>query len=108
MPAAAQAFAERTIRVILEILDRRRPVSQLRAVASPEVVARLHTLAVGDLAPARQLGLAVPVRVKISMDDGPDVEVFARYRRGPRYLALAARITYTRRHGWRLTALRIG
>ncbi|WP_228816218.1 Rv3235 family protein [Nocardia cyriacigeorgica] len=107
-PATAQRFADHVVRATLEILDRRRPITQLDAVASPDVVARIHTLAAGDLAPGRQLGPAVPMRVTVSMDEGPDAEVCARYRRGPRLLALAARITYTRRHGWRLTALRIG
>ncbi|WP_375154464.1 Rv3235 family protein [Nocardia cyriacigeorgica] len=105
-PAAAQTFAEQAVRAVLEILDRRRPITQLRAFTSPDVDARIRTLATGDL-PGRPLGLAVPVRVKIAMADGPAVEVCARYRRGPRNFALAAQITHTRRYGWRLTAIRV-
>lgn len=106
-PAAAHAFAERTVRAILEALDRRRPLNQLTALVSADVHARLRTLAGGDLAPGRRLGPAVLVRVDIAHDNTPDAEIFARYRRGPRHFALAGRITRSRRHGWRLTALRI-
>ncbi|MFE3445955.1 Rv3235 family protein [Nocardia sp. NPDC059180] len=105
-PDAAQAFAEQAVRAALEILDRRRPIAQLRAFASPDVDARIRTLATGGL-PGRSLGLAVPVRVRITMTDGPAAEVCARYRRGPRNFALAAQVTHTRRHGWRLTAIRV-
>ncbi len=94
------------MRAVLEILDHRRPFTQLAAFASPDVVARMRTLTTGDL-PGRSLGPAVPVRVTIAMDDGPAAEVCARYRRGSRHFALAACVTHTRRHGWRLTALRI-
>ncbi|TLG04200.1 hypothetical protein FEK35_20390 [Nocardia cyriacigeorgica] len=107
-PAAAYAFAERTARAVLEVLDRRRPIKQLTAWTSPDVHARLRTLVDADLAPSRRLGPAVLVRIDVVIDAGPDAEILARYRRGPRYLALAGRITHTRRHGWRLTALRIG
>ncbi|WP_280229855.1 Rv3235 family protein [Nocardia cyriacigeorgica] len=107
-PATAYVFAERTARAVLEVLDRRRPVKQLAAWMSPDVHARLRTLVDAELAPSRRLGPAVLVRIDVVIDDGPDAEIFARYRRGPRYLALAGRITHTRRHGWRLTALRIG
>ncbi|TLF73165.1 Rv3235 family protein [Nocardia cyriacigeorgica] len=107
-PRTAHAFTERTVRVILEVLDRRRPIKQLTALVSPDVLARIHTLADGNLVPGRALGPARPVRVDVAMADGRDSEIFARYRRGDRYFALAGRITHSRRHGWRLTALRIG
>lgn len=107
-PRTAQAFTEWTVRVILEVLDRRRPINQLTALVSPDVLARIHTLASANLVPGRALGPASPVRVDVAMDDGCDAEIFARYRRGDRYFALAGRITHSRRHGWRLTALRIG
>ncbi|MBF6346374.1 Rv3235 family protein [Nocardia cyriacigeorgica] len=106
-PATAEAFAERTVRAALEVLDRRRSIRQLTALLSPDVYARLHTLAGGDLAPSRRLGPAVLVRIDVMLD-GKNAEIVARYRRGHRYLALAGRISHSRRHGWRLTALRIG
>ncbi|MEU4343310.1 Rv3235 family protein [Nocardia sp. NPDC023852] len=106
-PLAARHFAEAAVRVALEVLDRRRSVSQLAGVADPTVIAAVRTLIGADLVPGRSLGVAVPTRVSVTLVDAKTAEVCAGYARGRRHFALAARITRTRSAGWRLTALRI-
>lgn len=105
--SSARKFAERALRVVLEVLDHRRPVGQLSAVAYPPVVAALRSLVGGDLVPARELGVAVLARVDIAMVDPAAAEVYARYHRGTRHFAVAARIACTRADGWKVTALRV-
>ncbi|WP_051407268.1 Rv3235 family protein [Nocardia sp. CNY236] len=105
--AAARRFAESAVRVVLEALDRRRPVSQLKVVADATVVSAVRTLIGGDLVPGRRKGVAVPVRVGVVLVDTRTAEVYAGYTRGGRHFALAARIARTRTTGWRLTALRV-
>ncbi len=95
------------MRVVLEALDRRRPVSQLKVVADATVVSAVRTLIGGDLVPGRRKGVAVPVRVGVVLVDTRTAEVYAGYTRGGRHFALAARIARTRTTGWRLTALRV-
>lgn len=100
-------FAHTVLRIVLEVLDRRRPVTQLTAFAAPHVLAALRTLVTGDHAPGRSLGPAVLSRVRVITVDERTAEVCASYQRGPRHFALAARIARTRKTGWQLTALRV-
>ncbi|MEV0340785.1 Rv3235 family protein [Nocardia sp. NPDC050713] len=104
---SARKFAERSLRLTLEVLDQRRPIGQLASIAEPAVVSAVRTLIVGDLAPGRTLGVAVLARVAVTPVDARTAEVFAGYDRGPRRFALAGRIVHTRAAGWRLTALRV-
>ncbi|WP_280234467.1 Rv3235 family protein [Nocardia cyriacigeorgica] len=103
----ARVAAERSLRVALEVLDRRRPVAQLAALADPSTVAAVRTLVRADLVPGRELGSAVLAGVHVVMVDERSAEVCARYLRGSRRLALAARIERSGPRGWRLTALRV-
>ncbi|MFE7744138.1 Rv3235 family protein [Nocardia sp. NPDC057455] len=105
--SAARRFAESAVRVVLEVLDRRRPVPQLAVVADATVVAAVRTLIGAGLVPGRDLGVAVPTRVSVVLVDAKTAEVFAAYARSGRHFALAARVVRTRSAGWRLTALRI-
>ncbi|MBF6224291.1 hypothetical protein IU470_04060 [Nocardia abscessus] len=105
--SAARRFAESAVRIVLEVLDRRRPVPQLAVVADATVVAAVRTLIDNGLVPGRALGAAVPVRVSVVIVDAKTAEVVAAYGRGRRRFALAARIVRTRSAGWRMTALRI-
>ncbi|MGW4092063.1 Rv3235 family protein [Nocardia sp. NPDC004750] len=105
--SAARRFAESAVRIVLEVLDRRRPVPQLAAVADATVVAAVRTLLDAGLVPGRALGVAMPIRVSVALVDARTAEVFAAYARGGRRFAVAARIVRTRSAGWRLTALRI-
>lgn len=107
-PAAA-AFAERAVRVVLEVLDRRRPDTQLEAVLDPV----LHDA----LAPTRSAhpdaGSAILLRTRLRAVDADTAELFGSYTRGHRVLAVAGRVSRTaptRRapHGWLITSLWLG
>ncbi|RMI35129.1 Rv3235 family protein [Nocardia stercoris] len=103
--AAAIAFAERSLRMVLEVLDGRRPAPQLRPLAEPTVVAALETL-LRTGAPARRLGPAQLAGVRVLPVAVGVCEVCGSYERGGRRFALAGRIV-ARRGGHRLTALRL-
>lgn len=103
----ATRFAERAVRMALEVLDRRRSVGQLAGLADPTVLAAVRTLVSADLVPGRALGSAVHLRVRLRLLDTDTAEVWAGYDRGGRRFALAARVARTRATGWRLTALRV-
>ncbi|MFD0364116.1 Rv3235 family protein [Nocardia sp. GCM10030253] len=105
--SATKIFVDRTLRLALEVLDHRRPVAQLVAVAEAPVVSAIRTLVRADLAPGRTLGAAVLTRVDVVMVDAAAAEVCAAYDRSRRHFALAARITHTRAKGWRLSVLRL-
>lgn len=104
--SAAQEFAERALRSALEILDGRRPLGHLIALAEPRVVAAMSTLVSANLAPGRTSGTAVLRRVNVTMHSRAAAEIYAGYDRGPRHFAIAARIEHSRK-GWRLAALRL-
>ncbi|MEV5650447.1 Rv3235 family protein [Nocardia sp. NPDC052254] len=102
---AAARFADRSLRLVLEVIDGRRPAGQLRSVVEPTVLAAVETLA-RTAAAERRLGSAVLVTVKISEITAYGAEVFAGYDRGPRRFAIAARLVL-RRGRWRVGALRM-
>ncbi|AHH21071.1 hypothetical protein NONO_c63010 [Nocardia nova SH22a] len=102
---AAARFADRSLRLVLEVIDGRRPVGQLRSVVEPTVLAAVETLT-RTAAAERRLGAAVLVTVKISEITAYSAEVFAGYDRGPRRFAIAARLIQ-RRGRWRVGALRM-
>ncbi|ULE33572.1 Rv3235 family protein [Mycobacterium sp. IDR2000157661] len=104
-PRIAVAFADAALRRVLEVIDRRRPVAQLRSVLAPAL-----TDTVLALAREQHDSAATLRRIRLRMvDDAPagTAEVFGTYTRGPRVRAIAARIAP---HGerWRLEALQIG
>ncbi|WP_342215403.1 Rv3235 family protein [Nocardia cyriacigeorgica] len=103
----ARLAAERSLRVALEVLDHRRPVSQLSGIADERTVAAVGTLVRADLAPSRELGSAVLAGLHVEMIDEQTAEICARYLRGSRRLALAARIERSGSRDWHLTALRL-
>lgn len=108
----AGAFAQAALRVLLEILDRRRPVAQVDRIAAPTVVAAVRTLVGEDLVPGRRLGTAVLHRVRVhpagsAAGGKPEFEVCAAYRRGERQFAAAARVKEVRSGQWKVTALRL-
>lgn len=105
--ADAREYAWCVLRIVLEVLDRRRPVAQLARFASPAVQAAVSTLVSGDRLRHRELGTAVLARVHAIGTDEGAVEVCGTYQRGSRHFAIAARIARTRTSGWRLTALRV-
>lgn len=103
--ADALRFAERSVRLVLEVIDGRRPLGQLRSVVEPTVLAAVETLARTGVA-ERRLGAAVLVTMKAAEVTENGAEVFGGYERGRRRFAIAARLVL-RRGRWRIAALRM-
>nr|WP_281186676.1 Rv3235 family protein [Nocardia mikamii] len=103
--SAAAIFAVRSLRLVLEVIDGRRPLGQLRSVVEPTVLAAVETLA-RTAAAERRLGTAVLVTVKLAEVTGHTAEVCGGYERGERRFAVAARLVLRRGH-WRVSALRM-
>lgn len=106
-PAGARAFATTSVRILLEVLDRRRPVAQLTALCTPGLVGAIGSLVAGDHAPGRTLGSAVPGAVRLFQVEERAAEMVATYQRGPRRLVLAGRIERGSTTPWKVTALRV-
>ncbi len=105
-PIEAQEFAGKALRILLEVLDRRRPVAQLNTLCAPALIHAVGALVAGDHAPSRTLGAAVLTKFRLFSADDHAFELIAMYQRGPRRLALAGRVEHTAT-GWKLTALRL-
>ena len=104
-PRSALVFADAALRRVLEVADRRRPIAQLRPLVAPALIDTVI-----GLTRAPQTAVATLRRVRLRMVDGDDenqAEVFGSYTRGPRSLAIAARIEL-RRGRWRIVALQLG
>ena len=101
-PPAAVAFADAALRRILEIVDRRRPIAQLRPLVAPALIDTVTAL---TRAPHTAAGMLRRVRVR--MVDGEAAEVFATYTRAHRVLAIAGRIEQVDDR-WRIVALQLG
>ena len=91
-PRAAVVFADAALRRVLEVIDRRRPIAQLRPLLTPALIDRVVRAAAsrghrgGGVAP----GAAAR---RVDGDGSPTAaEVFATYTRGRRVRAIAARI----------------
>ncbi|MFE1594971.1 Rv3235 family protein [Nocardia sp. NPDC058705] len=102
----AKRFTEQVFRLILEVVDRRRSSSHLRAFADARVLAAVNTMLTQDLVPGRNLGTATLTSVKVTPAEDGAAEVFASYQRGPRTLAIAGRIEKVK-DSWRLVAVRM-
>jgi Family of unknown function (DUF6459) len=104
-PAAAAAFADAALRRVLEVVDRRRPVAQLKPLLAPT----LFDVVVA-LTRARHTGPATLRRVRLrTVASRPTAaEVFATYTRGERVRAIAARVELVGDARWQIVALQIG
>ncbi|MFC4127257.1 Rv3235 family protein [Nocardia rhizosphaerae] len=102
----ARGFAERSVRLLLEVVDRRRNVDQLCSVADRRVVESVRTMLVRGLAPGAGLGSAALKQVRVVVAGSAGAEVFASYERGSRTFALAGRVELSRGRWW-LVALRM-
>jgi hypothetical protein len=101
-PPAAAAFTDAVLRRVLEVIDRRRPIAQLRPMLTPPVLDMVFTMtrsAVPDKA-------AVLRRVRLRGTEAA-AEVFATYTRGQRVRAIAGRVEI-REGRWHMVALQIG
>jgi len=104
-PRAAVVFADAALRRVLEVVDRRRPIAQLRPLVAPALIDTLTALTRVPHTAASALG-----RVRVRMvdgDDGAAGELFATYTRAQRVRAIAGRIE-CRDDRWRIVALQIG
>ena len=104
-PRSALVFADAALRRVLEVADRRRPIAQLRPLVAPALIDTVI-----GLTRAPQTAVATLRRVRVRMVDGDEenqAEVFGSYTRGPRSLAIAARIEL-HRDRWRIVALQLG
>ncbi len=107
-PKSAVLFAETALRQVIEVIDQRRPIAQLRPLMTPVLVDRVIARA-----GAARRGSATMRRVRVrAVDPGPDAgvcaaEVFASFTRSGRVYAVAARIERYRDR-WRIVALQIG
>lgn len=101
-PPAAAAFADAALRRVLEVLDRRRPIAQLRPMLTPALMDMVFTMT--RSAPPDKAGVLRRVRIR-----GTDAaaEVFATYSRGHRVRAIAGRVE-SEQGRWRMVALQIG
>ncbi|MGE2725567.1 Rv3235 family protein [Mycolicibacterium pulveris] len=113
-PRDAIVFADAALRRVLEIIDRRRPVAQLRPILAPELTDIVVAMARASHTATRHddRGTAATLqRVRLRMVDdisgAPAAEVFGTYTRGRRVRALAARIALTAGR-WRIVAIQIG
>ncbi|MFC9355574.1 Rv3235 family protein [Rhodococcus sp. NPDC057014] len=102
-----QRFTEQAFRLVLEVLDRRRNVRQLRPLVTPSLVDVVRTFALAE-SPARRLGVAALVRVHLRAVEPCVFEAFGTYGRGPRIFVIAARVEQQSDTGWTVTSLVIG
>ena len=106
--AGAHRFAERALRLVLEVLDHRRTPNQLRAVLDQAVIDTLRSVSATPV-PSRSLGAALLGPVRIQRINDSNIEVFGTYTRGPRVFALAGRLSPDGRGGgWRVSSLQVG
>lgn len=108
----AAIFADAAIRRVLEVIDRRRPASQLQgllAVGLADSVLAANRVAASR--PAADGGAAVLRRLRVQpVRPGARAaaEVFGTYSRGRRVHAIACRVEHTREGRWQVVALHIG
>lgn len=108
----AAVFADAALRRVLEVIDRRRPVAQLRPLLVPSLIDPVWSVSRGT---AARDGAAVLRRMRLQpvghRDDEAAAEVFGSYSRGARMHAIACRVerlatgTGVR---WQVVALHIG
>jgi hypothetical protein len=103
-PPQAVTFANVALRRVLEVIDRRRPVAQVRALVAPTVFDTVVAVMRGTHTRSATLRR---VRLRMVDADDPAAEVFGTYTRGERVQALAARIVCERGQ-WRIVALQFG
>ena len=115
----AAIFADAALRRVLEVIDRRRPATQLRPLLAPSLVDSVVAvrLSAAGRPPGRD-SAAVLRRMRLQpaehRDPGAAAEVFGSYSRGERIHAIACRVERVRagtgnaRTRWQVVALHIG
>ncbi|WP_424807557.1 Rv3235 family protein [Rhodococcus sp. 27YEA15] len=102
----ADQFWTRSLRLMLEALDRRRPPRQLAGVLAPTVLDLITRLAVAEN-PGRRLGGARLYRSHTQASSHDAAEVCATYRRGDRTFAIAGKVERNAAGNWAITALHL-
>lgn len=107
--ASAHRFADFAVRLVLEVVDGRRPDAQLATVLTPALVQTFGAArrARGDA------DSAVVLRARLQTVDARTAELFGSYARGHRVFAMAGRVVRApargrTRHGWVITTLWLG
>ncbi len=98
------------MRMLIEVIDRRRSADQLSPLFTPSMIDLVRTI-VRNPPPGRRLGFAAVRRVHVAYQSDVSAEIFGSYTRGPRMFAFAGRIELAidpRRPGWTVTSLRVG
>ena len=102
-------FADAALRRVLEVIDRRRSISQLNGLLAAGLVDSV--LSANRLADPDG-SVAMLRRVRVQAVGSPDVlaaaEVFGSYSRGRRMHAIACRIERMNSGPWQVVALHIG
>jgi len=112
---AAAAFADAALRRVLEVIDRRRPLAQLRPLLAAGLLdSLLGSAALRGSAGLRDSPAAAQlrrVRVQLATPTGTAAEVAASYSRGERVHAIACRMEQVRTPTgtrWEIVALHLG
>jgi hypothetical protein len=105
----AACFADAALRRVLEVLDRRRPVTQLHGLLAAGLV---DSVLCANRFTAGHDDSAVLRRLRLQAAGAPDrvaaAEVFGSYSRGRRIHAIACRIEQVKDGSWQVVALHIG
>ncbi|WP_423487955.1 Rv3235 family protein [Mycobacteroides sp. PCS013] len=102
-PPQAVAFADAAMRRVLEVMDRRRPVTQLRPLLSDGPLSAV--MARSSRTPVTAAARLSKIRVRRCADDA--AEIFGTFERGGRVRAFAGRIQSVR-GSWLVVALQLG
>lgn len=93
---AARRFAIGGVKLVFEVIDRRRAAGHLATLVSPAVLDHVGALVRADVARSRSDAPAVArmCRLHVQMQGEDAAEVFGTYERGRRVRAFAARIEH--------------
>lgn len=113
-PSDVAGFAGSAVRLVLEVLDLRRPPHHLDRILAPAPLDLIRALARGA-ASGHRPAAAHPRRIHLQPTGTGAVELFGSYLRGDRTFAIAARIEPAPpaghsggRGGWVVTAIQVG
>ncbi|NUS45465.1 MAG: hypothetical protein HOQ24_17455 [Mycobacteriaceae bacterium] len=108
----AQKFAEYALRLVLEVIDRKRIPATLAMTVDEHLLGQIRAIARGRLAlPGRGQGAARPGKLMLRRQGPDDAEFYGTYTRAGatnRSFAIAGHIQRLPDLGWRLTALQFG
>ena len=108
---AAAMFADMALRAVLEVVDGRRSLAQLRPLLGDGIADTVIALSRASRSSSTLAARLRRVSLRIVDRDGDTAEVFATYYRGDRVRAIAGRVECADVRGrrrWRLVALHVG